>query len=116
MRLCSSRRLLQRNAARAPVGCQVVLRALADCRGEIFPCYPYERCYVQRRARSWILSISEDEGSFLWICRHLDIDPQLVRMQAVRSSPLTKRRTVYRKSTIPRKTASAFAPGLTISP
>jgi hypothetical protein len=94
----------------------VIDRALSDCRGDIRPCYPWEKRYIQSRAQEWILSTCEDEGSLLWICRHLDIDPELVRIEASRSSPLTKRRTVYRKSTIPRKTASTFAPGLTISP
>jgi hypothetical protein len=69
----------------------VLLRAIRDCRGEVFPCSRHERHYAQRRAQAWILSTSEAEGSFLWICRHLDMDrPTIVRMQTVSATSIPK--------------------------
>jgi hypothetical protein len=77
----------------------VIARALRDSAGDYSPCRHYEQATLRRRALAWIFSMCEDEGSFLWICRYLDLDPTIVRMQAGRSSaatvsPSTKRPTL----------------------
>ena len=90
----------------------VILRAIRDAQGmvspsteeigEVLQCSagaeqrltPLERLLavdfaifcMADEALEWLMDKSEEEGSFVWICRHLDLDPECVRSAACKLS------------------------------
>jgi hypothetical protein len=62
---------------------QVLLHAIKDCRGPSAGVKPHDKGSVQRRARAWVFSKSDDPGSFKWCCEVLALDPRAVDRQAL---------------------------------
>ena len=58
----------------------IVSRAIRDAYVETnwqFVESPQERGSIKRSALEWLHSRQEDEWSFIWICSHFDIEPEL---------------------------------------
>jgi hypothetical protein len=66
---------------------EVLLLAIYDSRCQSSQGKPHDKRRVQRSARAWIRSKSEDPGSFKWCCEMLGIDPQAVQSKFCYSTP-----------------------------
>jgi cytochrome P450 len=55
----------------------VLLQAITDLRGQDF---------AARSARAWFASTDNTEGSLTWICHHLSLDPDAVRLRVLRDA------------------------------
>jgi hypothetical protein len=56
----------------------VILQALGDLGNK----------QLRQQALHWFLSSSGHVGSFLWVCYHINLDPDAARKAALNSSPL----------------------------
>lgn len=72
----------------------VLYRAICDLAGSfLLPADHSSQPLIRSHAESWLLSPRTDEGSFIWICDHFDLDPASVRRRAFAlSGPQFKRR------------------------
>jgi hypothetical protein len=72
----------------------VVNQAGDDLAGMIYP-YPtalQDVLRMQRAAESWLSSSQQTPGSFLWICRVLELSPSAVRANMIKRAAEVKHR------------------------
>ena len=62
---------------------RVLLQAIWDFAGIRLNAPPRDIPRLQRSARAWICSRDESQGSFIWTCNSLSLDPETVRSRVL---------------------------------